>query len=188
MPPFFLYFSIFAPVAITLSSDFALYGEHQLVLPLTWLSLGYLLYPKNFPVSSLWVPVVFSFFMVLTCQPVIVIFTLFFMVLFVSCQKEFAFRREAMDEYKTVRMLLCIFWAIGIAVELHGLLFPRSLENRSSFIAGIYYTALNPVLQTSLASLAGFLIYLRSLHGCNMHRLNHRLARYRVAPPSTYRR
>lgn len=161
VPPFFLYSYIFALVAITLSSDFVLYGEHQLVLPLAWPILGYLLYPRNFPVSSLWIPVVFSFFMVLTYQPVIVIFTLFFMVLFFFWKKEFVFRGKAMDEYKTVGLLLCIFWAIGIAVALHGILFPRSLENRSSFIAGIYYTALNPVLQTALASLTGFLIYLR---------------------------
>jgi hypothetical protein len=161
VPQYFLYAYVFGLVAITLSSDFVLYGEHQLVLPLTWPILGYLLYPRNFPVSSLWVPVLFSFFMVLTYQPVVVVFILFLITAFVSCRNSVIFDGEAIKKYKVVGTLLFIFWVIGIAVALHGILFPRSLENRSSFIAGIYYTALNPVLQTALASLLGFLICLR---------------------------
>jgi len=160
--PALLYAYVFGLMSITLSSDFILMGEHQLLLPLGWPILAFLTHPRLFGLAEWCIAVVLSFLLVRIYEPALFVFLLFFLVILTKGRRDLygvLLQRNYGLVFAVVLCMLC--WLAGIGISLDGIFHPRDPANRSSFAAAILHVTVNPVLQMTVISLVFFFAGIR---------------------------
>jgi hypothetical protein len=160
--PALLYTYVFGLVSITLSSDFILMGEHQLLLPLGWPILAFLTLPRLFGLAESCIAVVLSLLMVRIYEPALFVFLSFFLVILTKGRRDLYGALLQRNYGLVLAMALCMLcWLAGIGISLDGIVHPRDPANRSSFAAAILHVTANPVLQMTVISLVFFFAGIR---------------------------
>lgn len=160
--PALLYTYVFGILTITLSSDFVLMGEHQLLLPLAWPVLAFLMRPRLFNLAEWSLAVVLSFLLIRIYEPALVVFVCFFLVVFTSGRKDLKAALLQRNYGLILAVMLCMLcWLAGMRISVDGILHPRDPANRSAFAAAIVHVVVNPVLQMSAVSLVCFIAGMR---------------------------
>jgi hypothetical protein len=154
-----LYTYLFGLLAITLPSDFVLMGEHQLLLPLCWPILAFLLEPRRFSLSAWFLPLTLSFLLTRIYEPVIAAFGLFFVILITSSRKELVQIAEERNYRLLWAVSVCVvLWMVGCGIALDGIVHPRDPANRTAFLSAIGHVVQNPVLAITAVALVLFVL------------------------------
>ena len=152
--PMLLYAYAFGLLSLSLSSDFVLMGEHQLLLPLAAPILAFLMSPCLFTVAEWCFAIVLSFLLIRIYEPALFIFALLFVVVFTKGRKDLYQALQQQDCGLLAAVGLCMMcWLVGIGISLDGILHPRDPANRGAFAAAVIHVTANPVLRMTAISL-----------------------------------